>query len=67
MVTMFSATSAPAMMTGILFSTYTVMFLLTAGAYSSVPAKLTVMMAAPSFKHLIIPFSTTATVALLEV
>ena len=67
MVTLFSVTSALAMMTGILFSTRTVMFLLTAGAYSSLPAKLTVIMAVPSVKPLIIPFSTTATVVLLEV
>ena len=55
------------MVVGILF-TVTVIFLLSAGAYCSLPSKITVIVAVPSLNPLIIPFaSTVTTVLLLEV
>ena len=54
------------MLVGIL-DTVTKIVLFSAGAYLSLPLNETVIIAVPSFKAFIIPFSTIATSGLLEV
>ena len=52
---------------GFIFVIWTIMNLSSAEAYFSLPLNETVIMAMPSFKALIMPFSTIATSELLEV